>query len=257
LTDTTAEARRALMAAAGGYLRNVVREPGVTCAVCAAPVDGFTWCWRCQQDRRIPGLADLVVPLTYAIGGTQSATLLWHYKDDPMRKVREQHTLILNWLLYLAISLHERCVGEVVGLPVSLRVTIPSLSGRTGLHPFSALAQWMNAVNGSVLLAPAPGAMCDRVVSCGKFVVAPDARLDGQHVLVLDDTWTTGSNAQSAALALRRAGAAAVSVMVIGRWLSPNYGANAPFIRGYLQNDYDTAACPVTGGQCPEPQAGS
>jgi hypothetical protein len=251
LTDTAARARRALIAAAGGYLRNVVREPGVTCAVCATPVDGFTWCWRCQQDRRIPGLADLVVPLVYAIGGTQSATLLWHYKDDPVRTVRERHTLILNWLLYLAISLHERCVGAMVGSPVSVRMTIPSLSGRTGPHPFFALAQWMNAVAGTVALAPAPGAMCDRVVSDDKFVVAPDTRLDGRHVLLLDDTWTTGSNAHSAALTVRGAGAAAVSVMVVGRWLSPSYPSTARFIREHLNNDYDTGICPVTGGQCP------
>ncbi|HME46546.1 amidophosphoribosyltransferase [Mycobacterium sp.] len=251
MTDAAAEARRALRASAGGYLRNPVRAPGITCAVCATPVDGFAWCWRCRQDRRIPGLADLVVPLTYAIGGTQSATLLWHYKDDPVRKVREQHTLILNWLLYLAISLHERCVAAVVGSPVSLRMTIPSLSGRTGLHPFSALAQWMKAISGSIVLAPAPGAICDRIVSGDKFAVEPDAPLDGQHVLLLDDTWTTGSNAQSAALAVRRAGAAAVSVMVVGRWLSPNYGNTARFIKEYLHNDYDTGICPVTGGRCP------
>ena len=251
MTDTAARARRALIAAAGGYLRNVVREPGITCAVCTTPVDGFTCCWRCEQDRRVPGVADLVVPLVYAIGGTQSATLLWHYKDDPIRTVREHHTLILNWLLYLGISLHERCVGAVVGSPVSVRMTIPSLRGRAEPHPFSALAQWMNAVGGSVALAPAPSAMCDRVVSEGKFVVSPDTRLDGQHVLLLDDTWTTGSNAQSAALTVRRAGAAAVSVMVVGRWLSPGYASSARFISDHLKNDYDTGICPVTGAGCP------
>ncbi len=251
MTDAAAQARRSLVAAAGGYLRNVVRTPGVTCAVCAAPVEGFERCWRCRQDRRIPGLADLVVPLTYAVGGTQSATLLWHYKDDPARTVREQHSLIINWLLYLAISVHERCVGAVAGMPVSLRVAIPSLSGRTGPHPFTALARWMNAVGDSVALAPAPGAMCDRIVSGDKFVLEPDMRLDGTHVLVLDDTWTTGSNAQSAALALRGAGAERVSVLVVGRWLSPGYGTTRRFIGEHLQKDYDPHICPVTGGRCP------
>jgi hypothetical protein len=251
LTDRAAEARRSLVRAAGGYLRNVVREAGVTCAICAAPVDGFERCWRCQQDQRIGGLADLVLPLMYAIGGTQSATLLWHYKDDPVRKVREQHTLILNWLLYFAISVHERCLGVVAGLPVSLRVAIPSLSGRTGTHPFTELARWMKALSESVALVPAPGAMCDRAVSGDKFLVEPAERLDGKHVLVLDDTWTTGSNAQSAALTLRGAGAERVSVMVVGRWLSPGYGNTGRFISERLQNDYNVDICPVTGGECP------
>ena len=64
MSDDTAEVRGALIAAAGGYLRNVVREPDVTCRICATPVDGFDCCWRCQQEQRIDGLADVVAPLT-------------------------------------------------------------------------------------------------------------------------------------------------------------------------------------------------
>ncbi|MGI9092895.1 MAG: hypothetical protein ACR2FF_05535 [Mycobacteriales bacterium] len=39
----------------------------------------------------------------------------------------------------------------------------------------------------------------------------------GASVLLLDDTWTTGAHAQSAAAALRAAGAVAVGVWVVGR----------------------------------------
>jgi orotate phosphoribosyltransferase len=35
--------------------------------------------------------------------------------------------------------------------------------------------------------------------------------------LLIDDTWTTGSSAQSAAMALRRAGALTVVTVVLGR----------------------------------------
>ena len=73
----------------------------------------------------------------------------------------------------------------------------------------------------------------------------------GKHVLVIDDVWTTGCNAQSAALMLRRAGAAAVTVMVVGRWLNPCYGANAEFIGVRLKQNFDVRVCPVTGNQCP------
>jgi hypothetical protein len=251
VTDETAEVRGALIAAAGGYLRNVVRECNVTCRVCTTPVDGFDCCWRCQQEQRIDGLADVVAPLTYAIGGTQSATLLRHYKNDPVRNVRDQHSLIINWLLFLGITLHEQCIATAAGLPVSLRLVIPSLTGRPGVHPFVDITRTMNAVSTSAALAPTPTAMCDRVVTADKFALRPAARLDGQHVLILDDTWTTGSNAQSAVLTLRRAGAKAVSVMVVGRWLSPNYGKTAAFIKTRLQRDYDPDVCPVTGGRCP------
>jgi orotate phosphoribosyltransferase len=86
-----------------------------------------------------------------------------------------------------------------------------------------------------------------------KFALHPAGRLDGHHVLILDDTWTTESSAQSAALAVRRAGAAAVSVMVVGRWLSPGHGVTANFVATRLQRDYDPDLCPVTGGDCPRP----
>jgi hypothetical protein len=38
-------------------------------------------------------------------------------------------------------------------------------------------------------------------------------------VLLLDDTWTSGGTAQSAAVALKRAGARSVAVVVAGRHL--------------------------------------
>jgi adenine/guanine phosphoribosyltransferase-like PRPP-binding protein len=40
---------------------------------------------------------------------------------------------------------------------------------------------------------------------------------DEPAVLLIDDTWTTGGNAQSAALALCSAGAAKVAIVVVGR----------------------------------------
>jgi adenine/guanine phosphoribosyltransferase-like PRPP-binding protein len=96
----------------------------------------------------------------------------------------------------------------------------------------------------------APDARCDRAIN-DKFVLRPATRLDGQHMLILDDVWTTGSTAQSAALALRRAGAAPVSVMVVGRWLNPDRRGTADFIATRPHHDYDPDICPVTGGECP------
>ncbi|MBB3606353.1 putative amidophosphoribosyltransferase [Mycolicibacterium sp. BK556] len=55
-------------------------------------------------------------------------------------------------------------------------------------------------------MAAAPHATEDRIVTDEQFVLCPPIDLTGQHALILDDTWTTGSRAQSAALTLRRAG---------------------------------------------------
>jgi predicted amidophosphoribosyltransferase len=45
------------------------------------------------------------------------------------------------------------------------------------------------------------------------------ARSPGQAVLLLDDTWASGGTPQSAAVALKRAGARSVAVIVAGRHL--------------------------------------
>jgi phosphoribosylpyrophosphate synthetase len=229
-------------------LRNVVREPMRTCRTCTAPVDGYQLCWRCRDHQRVCGLADLVAPLAYALDGTESAALLRNYKNHPLRSERERCGSIVGEVLRLGRSLHERCVGTVVGQPVSTRLVIPSLTSRIGIHPMVSIAESLGSI-GDVVLRPAFDARCDRVVDEEKFVV--DGAVTGRHVLVLDDVWTTGSNAQSATLTLRRAGAAAVSVMVIARWLSPRHPLSANFIRERLREDYNPLVCPVTGHRCP------
>ena len=247
--DTT-QMRDTLVRAAGGYLRNVIRQPRITCRVCAAPVRGFDRCWRCAQARHIAGVADVVAPLTYAVAGTPSAALVRDYKNHPARSVRERHSAVIKAPVLLAITRHERCIGHAAGLAVSCRLVIPSLTSRPGRHPFAELAHPMNTACDAVALTPAADATCDRAIN-DKFVLQPAARLDGRHVLIFDDVWTTGSTAQSAALAVRRAGAAAVSVMVIGRWLNPDRRGTADFIATRLHRDYDPDICPVTGDECP------
>jgi hypothetical protein len=192
-----------------------------------------------------------VIPLTYGIAGTQSGFLLRAYKDSSDARVRRQQGLVINWLLYLAILLHEGCIGRRVGVAVERRFAVPSARGRAGVHPFEAIARQMNATRESPRLAVSQADTGERVVSVDKFSSEPQTDLAGQHVLILDDTWTTGANAQSAVLAARRAGAAAVSVMVVGRWLRPEFGRNAQFIKTRLARDYDPSICPVTGAGCP------
>jgi hypothetical protein len=231
-------------------LVNVIRVPALTCRVCAAPVAGFELCWQCREHNRIAGVADTVAPLTYAIGETDSAGLLRNFKNHPVRSERARCAATVSALVGLAIWLHEPCFGAVVGLPVSCRVVIPSLTSRPGTHPLTSVAGSLGLL-ADTRLVPALDARCDRTVSLEKFAVVPGAAVAGRHVLVIDDVWTTGSNAQSAALTLRRAGAAAVTVLVVGRWLNPRNELSARLIEELLGDGYDPLVCPVTGDRCP------
>jgi hypothetical protein len=230
------------------FLRNVVREPTRTCRVCATPVGGYPLCWRCRDHQHISGLADLVAPLSYGIDGTESATVIRNYKNHRLRSERERCGSIVGEVLRLGLSLHERCVAAAVGQPVSSCAVIPSLTSRLGAHPMVSIAESLGLV-GDVVLRPSLDARCDRVVDSEKFTI--DGAVKGRHMLVIDDVWTTGSNAQSAALALRRAGAAAVSVVVIARWLNPRHPLSPRFIREHLRDHYNPLVCPVTGDRCP------
>jgi len=229
-------------------IHTVVRERLRTCRMCTTPVDGFELCWRCYEHCRGGGVADAVAPLIYAVAGSESADLLRQYKNHPNRAMRERCSSVLAELLRLVVSLHRGCFGHAVGIAVSQHVVIPSLTSRPGIHPLTSVADSVGLL-GDVALIPAADARCDRVISADKFIIEPAGSVIGQHVLVLDDVWTTGSNAQSAALSLRRAGATAVSVLVIGRWLSAGKGLNARFIED-LGGGYDPLVCPVTGNRC-------
>jgi hypothetical protein len=210
---------------------------------------GLEACQRCTGHQRIPGVADIVTPVVYTIAGTDSGALLWDYKNYPSREVRQRCSSEIGWLLQSVLSLHEACLGAAVGKSITVRTTIPSLTYRPGVHPFAAIAKDLGVV-ADELLAPAPLTTCHRIATPDKFVARHPDVVAGRHVLILDDIWTTGSNAQSAALALRRAGAAAVSVMVVGRWLNPSYPTTNTFIHSHLDATFDPRTCPVTGRPC-------
>ncbi|WP_344850625.1 phosphoribosyltransferase [Kribbella ginsengisoli] len=78
--------------------------------------------------------------------------------------------------------------------------------------------------------------------------------LTGHHVVLIDDTWVTGGHTQGAAVRLRNAGAARVTILVFARFLMTNYPPTLEFIRKYdiPHPPYEITICPVTGGVCPQ-----
>ncbi|KAA0093585.1 amidophosphoribosyltransferase [Mycolicibacterium sp. P1-18] len=228
----------------------VVRARRRTCRWCAEPTAGAWACRHCTVHHRYAGTADVVVPLSYAVAGTEWSRMLRDYKDHPARRRRLACTAALTRVVELALSTHERCVEAAAGRPVDVRTVIPSLTWRPGVHPFTAVVR-NTGTSVTELLVGAASATCHRAVDPDKFVVLDDDAVTGRHVVVLDDIWTTGSNAQSAALALRRAGADAVSIVVVSRRLNPAYPPTKAFLARHLLGGLDLRCCPVTGGRCP------
>jgi hypothetical protein len=242
----TARLRAALVSVGGGYLRNPVRQRGVTCADCTTPVDGYQLCLRCKSNRAQGGLGDAVAFLTYAVTGRKSGYLMRGYKAKP--PVAE-HRMVVGLLLLLALQEHTSCVGTVTGKPVTHWAIVPSLPAKPGEHPLRSLVI-NHALGSEVALTAAANVQRPREVSPKHFVTA--TRLPPHsHVILIDDTWASGGHAQSAALTLRNAGAEKVSVLVVARWINEDFAGNKEFVSHLAERDYDPAICPWTGGSCP------
>ena len=62
-------------------------------------------------------------------------------------------------------------------------------------------------------------------------------------MLLVDDTWTTGANAQSAAARLRLAGAERVAVIVLGRWFDADHEPAASYVTAVRDQPFDWFTC--------------
>jgi hypothetical protein len=236
-----------LSAVAGGYLRNPVRAKWVTCADCLTPVNpAYKRCFACDGHRGRGGLADPIAFLTYAIAGQESGHLMRGYKSP--RPVTE-HRQVVGLLLRVALAGHAACAGILAGRPVTHWAAVPSLPARPDEHPLRGLVLG-HAPGSEVTLQAAARAQRPREVNPGHFTCG-DSLDAGAHVLLIDDTWTTGGHAQSAALALRQAGATRVSALIVARWLTDDYQGTRQFLADLRKRDYDPALCPWTSARCP------
>jgi hypothetical protein len=221
--------------------------PGV-CACCRGRArPGFARCFQCRlHAESAPGLlADVVAPVAFAPKGSRLATDLWVYKSG-RPGAREAGGALLAMLLVFLREDWPR-VWQRAAMPApACACVVPSGRGRPGPHPLQALVRGCLALPWVPLLARPGADTWGRVLDPGRFW-APRP-LTGQAVLLLDDTWTSGGTAQSAAVALKRAGARSVAVVVIGRHLpAGTITGGGPGTAGGARDAAD--GVPITGGE--------
>ena len=214
------ELLRALARAQPGLAGAPRPGPG-RCVTCHGPSrPGHARCFQCgRHAESAPGLlADTVVPAACAVKGSGFAQALWQYKSARGGAGPAQRAL--RALLLVFLHDHGPCVWRSAGMPPPTHVSVvPSGRGRPGRHPLAALITPYLALPAATLVTAGPADLGCRELDPGRFRATQP--LPGAAVLLLDDTWTTGSTAQSAAVALRAAGARHVAVVVLGRHLSP------------------------------------
>lgn len=222
--------------------------PGV-CEICFNLTDGYHRCYACAHGGR---WLDAVVPISYSVAGEQLHHALVSYKRTP-EPVATRFAVQLAAVLWRFLSAHERCLSRTLGVAAfPVVTTVPSNDpARDDEHPLhrvvGQLVQPTRERFRRLLVRSA------HPVQPHRFDVdryQPTARLANEPVLLIDDTWTTGANAQSAAAALKQAGAGPVAVIVIGRHLNRRWGSNDSQLNG-LPKPFDWERCV----RCQQPDA--
>jgi hypothetical protein len=206
------------------------------CRTCRGPVQaGFARCYQCDlaHDRFGGLLADVVAPVAYAVKGGQLAADLWRYKSGlpGATEASARLTAMLSGFL----DAHAGRVWRSAGMADApgLAAVVPTGQGRLGAHPLLGIVA--SCVDLPVVrLSPAPGALprgrgLGNRVAVGWLTV--DGPVAGAGVLLVDDTWVSGGSAQSAAAALKTAGARRVALVVLGRHIDPADPRSAEFLR--------------------------
>jgi predicted amidophosphoribosyltransferase len=163
------------------------------------------------------------------------------YKESPVDEARRRAAGRVRHLFADFLSAHRACVMEASGGGVDLVVPVPSSSrpGPASLEGVDGLDALFEAVLGPTarwtprVLQRANGAIGHLRPNPAAFVVPGPRRPDvrGSRVLLLDDTYVSGSRAQSAAAVLRRCGAASTLIVPLGRVLRPDrVPAHAAFL---------------------------
>jgi hypothetical protein len=229
-----------LTAPAGNYLLNPRPGPGV-CRVCCNLTDGFARCYACGS---IEAWIAAVAPISYSFSGGQLHHALAGYKRTTGAASRRM-SVELAAIAWRFLAEHEACVARAAGVDgFEIVATVPSGGrGRDERHPLRRIVAELcgpTRERHERLLLRSETDVTGRAFSAHKY--EPVRELHGETVLLIDDTWTTGTNAQSAAAALREAGAGQIGAVVIGRFLNREWHQNERRLRA-LPQPFDWGTC--------------
>lgn len=229
------------------YLRNPLPAGAGICSVCRGPVTGgYARCFVCHEHRRAASgrTCDVVVPIAYGIRGEQHYQNLVAYKAKPPAFSAQTR---LRDLTLLFLRDHWACLTEAAGGRFTHLAVVPSTSGRPGPHPLTALvAAHVPLPSPDIRVNPAYSPD-DRAFHVDRFRVRIPAGDSRVRVLIMDDTWTTGCRVQSLAYALKDAGAVAVTAVVVGRLVRPDYQPSRPLLARVADYPFDLSRCCIEG----------
>ena len=202
------------------------------CRICCGPSGPHGVCFACRVVGRRLGLplAPVFSIRLCPLPSPLYAVLLG-YKESPASEARHRFGPMVHALFAGFLFPHARCLAAAAGGPTDLVLPVPStarpsgspLAGVDGLASACApLGDWSPELLGRT--ETPIGHMRPDLRAFG-VPGALEPTVAGRRALLLDDTYVSGARAQSAAAALRRAGARSVVIVVAGRVLRPDRSA--------------------------------
>jgi hypothetical protein len=242
--------KRRLYEDVGAIFANTRRDLSGVCRMCTGPAEE-SLCGKCRKWQRMFGdsLADLVVPLAYAKSNMrpphQSQHHMRQYKATPPAAKCAND---LRLMMVAAVWLHRTCIGDW-----HVVTFVPSATKPDARHPLVPIARRVHQVHPDALklrlhIGSGFDAEPDHEPQEDRFLVASEDRptVIGKHVLIIEDTWVVGGKSQSAAIALKQAGAARVTILCVARWLRDDWSDHRELIHR-AAGSYDAWRCPVSG----------
>jgi len=245
--DELREYKEFLVPYGGGYLRNTMWTSPTTCSYCAgiSANPDYRDCYPCNWTYQpSPETSDKRGFVSYGWDHSQSAHVMYGCKEAVPNR---QAYRLVSIMLFYALHEHLHCSADPVHGPPTAWATVPSLRDRGHPQALHTIASGLLRNMPEATLTRSDDVREPQSLRSENFTVRADVR--GQHIVLIDDTWTTGGHAESAVAALKRAGATRVTLLILARWLDPGRGNTDAFMKHELTWDFDPDRCPL-GAAC-------
>lgn len=196
--------------------------------------------------------AAVVLPISYSVGSDWLYETIVAYKRRADRSVPAAARALAAILDGFLVR-HEACLASACRMTgrFDLVTTVPSSSVlRDRRHPLRRVVGELTPSTRDRhlrLLMRSAKPCTARRFDPERY--SATRQLNGERILLVDDMWTTGASAESAAAALRAAGAGTVACVAIARHLNREWDLNDFRLRQIERRGFDFERCAL----CAEP----
>ena len=184
---------------------------------------GYSNCYKCANDwlvqnSAIQRVCDLILPCTVAVSPSEWYNVMRQYK----RGSRQQsYTNLVATVLHVWLKVHWGKLADALGDTPTVVIAVPSRSAAPPA-PLQYIVEvqplFEDLVNScAIRYCEQAGTQWKRKRLDSDAFVVDHQIISDQCVILVEDTWVTGSTALSAALAVRRAGAKRLALISIAR----------------------------------------